>query len=600
MTFELSAAFWGLLALPVLLAIYLFRARFRDKPVSTLMFWQTETPPLAGGRRREPPRLPLFFYIELVIISLLVAAAAGPHLPGLQPLCSYVVVLDDSFSMRAVNPDSGKHEKGANSPRERAIKAVETELPALPFSTVRFILAGPVPQVMGEPFRSMGQIREALSAWSCLSPSSALDEAIALAKDLAGDRGRVLILTDHAPDHPVEDGKLRWMAFGEPLANFAFTQALRTRRDESEEALLEVVNLASNAAKTQLIVERDGKTESTQIELAPDEYRRVRLDLGTDAGTLTARLSSDALDIDSHVMLLPKPRRSVPVEVRVGEERLREALLRGLIAGGIASVTSSEPLLIFSDGNAALTAPAGTGEAWNVRFISESKAESFLGPFLIDRGKPLTEGVELRGSIWGAGRESSLPGDPIITAGNIPLVTVREGIRGFDVFWRLNVDRSNLMISPDWPILLYNLVTWRADESPGPDRNTLPLGSELHVAVPFAAQNVYLQDPDNREKKFPSGIRRLTISPEMPGLHNLVADNRSWQIAVNACSRDESDLRTAYSGEFGTWTDGDGRVESIDVAWMFLLSAILLLVIHAVLQAAGLPSVTSVSREAGA
>ncbi|MFZ2957168.1 MAG: BatA domain-containing protein [Candidatus Ozemobacteraceae bacterium] len=688
MTFTLPMAFWGLLALPILLGIYLFRARFRDRHVSSLMFWQGETPPLAGGRRREPPRLPLFFYLEAVIIALLIFAAAGPRLPSAQPLRSYVVVLDDSFSMQArdaksnfpnnlqsqspkKSPDNSPNEStyhspndspnGSsndspselpndlpddlpdNSPKQRAIKALSEELAALPFSTVRFVLAGSSPQVMGEIAHSLSQVRETLGGWQCLSPTADLDNAIALARDLAGERGRVLILTDHVPQHPPEDGRRRWMAFGEPRPNIAFTQALRTRNDDQEHVMLEIVNLSTAMQKTQLTVEQDGNIQATPIELAPDGYRRIRLDLGDAAGTFTARLASDALDIDSNILLLPKWHRNVPAEVRVGEDRLCQALTRALLAGGAVSiiaaspassvssissvfpvssasptfltsptspasptspissassvssvptiaalggVDSTAPLLIFTDRE--IPAPSAiTGDAWYVQFITDEKAESFLGPFLIDHSSPLAEGLELQGTIWGAGRQRDLPGDPVITAGNIPLLSVRERSRGFDVFLHMNIERSNIPISPDWPILLYNLVSWRSQEMPGPDRDNLPLGSDLHVTTPFASRNIFLQDPDGRKKAFPTGFRRLTIQPEIPGLHHLIADVVSWPIAVNACALAESDLRSASTGSFGTWTDEQGSTESLGAAWMFLLPTLLLLAIHASLQAAG-------------
>src|SRR5438105_4098304 len=108
-------ALFGLLALPALAAIYLLHNRSRPRPVSSLLLWTDARVAPEGGRRVDPPRPPLAFWLELLALLLLVLAAAGPQVPanpGARPL---VVVLDDSFSMLA---------GGADSSRKRAADAL--------------------------------------------------------------------------------------------------------------------------------------------------------------------------------------------------------------------------------------------------------------------------------------------------------------------------------------------------------------------------------------------------------------------------------------------------------------------------------------------
>src|SRR6478609_7370870 len=98
--FTTPLAFLGLLALPALMAIYLLHNRARPRPVSSLLLWVDARPAPEGGRR------------------------------GARPL---VVVLDDSFSMLAGDPDS---------PRKRAADALLEELRRTPRGSVRLVLAG--------------------------------------------------------------------------------------------------------------------------------------------------------------------------------------------------------------------------------------------------------------------------------------------------------------------------------------------------------------------------------------------------------------------------------------------------------------------------
>ena len=164
-------------------------------------------------------RTPLLFWLELLLLLLLVLSAAGPHLPtaaGARPL---VVVLDDSFSMLAGTPDS---------PRQRAAEALLEDLRRTPRGSVRLVLAGDRPQLLGESAHRATEVEPLLTGWACQSPTARLDTAVVLALELGGDLATVLVLSDHAPDPPPEAGRVRWWAFGTARPNRAFVNASRT------------------------------------------------------------------------------------------------------------------------------------------------------------------------------------------------------------------------------------------------------------------------------------------------------------------------------------------------------------------------------------
>src|SRR6516162_3599829 len=120
----------GLSAIPLLVAIYLLRNRFRRQQVSSLMLWVDAREARAGGTRLRRLQTPLLFLLELLIILLLVFSASDPHMRLTQGTRPLVVVLDDSFSMLA---------GGEASPRNQALKALADELKRnMPYS-VRFV-----------------------------------------------------------------------------------------------------------------------------------------------------------------------------------------------------------------------------------------------------------------------------------------------------------------------------------------------------------------------------------------------------------------------------------------------------------------------------
>src|ERR671933_168356 len=99
-------ALLGLLSLPALAAIYWLRNRHRRLVVSSLMLWLDPREAREGGTRIRRPQTPLLFFLELLVLLLLVLAAAGPHVHTAEGTRPLVVVLDDSFSMLAGGDDS--------------------------------------------------------------------------------------------------------------------------------------------------------------------------------------------------------------------------------------------------------------------------------------------------------------------------------------------------------------------------------------------------------------------------------------------------------------------------------------------------------------
>src|ERR1700739_230067 len=96
----------ALATIPALTAIYVLRNRFRRRQVSSLVLWRFHVESKAGGAKIHRLQLPLLFFLELLALMLLVVAATGPQWKLPQSARPLIVVLDDSFAMRAVNGDA--------------------------------------------------------------------------------------------------------------------------------------------------------------------------------------------------------------------------------------------------------------------------------------------------------------------------------------------------------------------------------------------------------------------------------------------------------------------------------------------------------------
>ncbi len=584
MSFAFPLAFFGLLTVPALLAIYWLRSRSRRRVVSSLMLWMDQRQLKEGGLLIHRLQTPLLFFLELLSILLIVLAAAGPMVragEGARPL---VVVLDDSFSMLA---------GGEDSPRHQAEEAVRKELRSAGDSTVRIVLAGETPQMLGEATGDRQQTGVLLDQWKCFSPGANLEEAITFAFAVGGERSRTLVVTDHPPSAVTETARLEWRAFGHPRSNIAFVNATRTARDGQDRCMLEIANLSDKSAKTELVVESGAASGSnsfrelrrSQLELAANGVQRVVLTLAPGAGALRARIGTDSLAIDNEVTLLPGREQPVRVEIGIRNDSLREIVESAIRATGAAEMVSSNPELLLTDEADRAVSP----RSWVARITADQDAESYLGPFVVDRNHPLTEGLALDGVIWGASKSTTAAGSPVIMAGNIPLVSdLRRADGAREVRLSFRPELSTLQRSPAWPVLMWNLLSWRASELPGVSQSNVRLGSDAKVKLSPGVTAVEVSEPGGTVRQMTALDRTVSFKPEAPGTYEITAAGERYLFASNALRKEESDLNASASGRWGSLDDAAGvKSELRSIAWVFLLLLMLALSFHLALASRG-------------
>lgn len=573
--FTTPLAFLGLLTLPALAAVYLLHTRSRPYAVSSLLLWTDTRISPDGGRRVDRLRLPLLFWLELLLLLLLVLAASGPHIPssaGGRPL---VVVLDDSFSMLAGESDT---------PRSQAAKALHDELRRMPRNSVRLILAGERPQLLGESSRPSDEVESMLDGWTNQAPTARIDAAVSLAFELGGDMSTVLVLTDHAPPEPAPTvGRLRWWAFGTPRPNGAFVNASRSPGPRGDRVLFEVANLAKESRATTLRVHAGDpavELHATPLNLGAGDSKRVVLELpeSTSSSIVRAVIDPDELRYDNAVSLSRTTSRQVNYDLRLGNKQIRECVERALKATGTAIQAESQPQIVFLEGD--MRAPEGE-EAWIVRLLVEPGAEAFTGPFVLDRSHPLTDGLSLTGAVWG-GAKTPLTGAPIVMAGNVPLLTDTEFLSGrHEIQLRLQPDLSTLTDAPGWPALMWNLVQWRASQLPGLDRSNVRLGEEVTWTLANATENVEVKPPAGDTMKVPVRGRRAVVRADRPGVYSLKAGEETATFSANAMIRDESDLTGCVTGRWGDDRDEVTlRLEYRNITWIVVLLAAAVATLH--------------------
>ena len=213
----------GLLAVPVVVALHLFRRRYQVQRIAALFLWEDAQRSESTGRKRQPLRRTPSFWLEV-----LAALLAGLLLGGFDPLAGgeakhLVAVLDDSASM------------GHAPRRAKVLEALEEAFDEHGRRTrVTLVRSGVRPSLLCGPAALLPDARRALEDWQPAAPSHAPDAAIDLARELA-QSGEILFLTDQAPDPEQSLGaQVRVVTVGEPAGNLALADARRVRDDDGE------------------------------------------------------------------------------------------------------------------------------------------------------------------------------------------------------------------------------------------------------------------------------------------------------------------------------------------------------------------------------
>lgn len=646
----------GLAALPMVAGIYWLRTRYRRQDVSSLFLWQTVIEAQGGGRKKSRLQTPLVLLLELLVILLLVLAATAPRVLRAGQTASVIVVLDDSYSMLATD------EKG-ESTQDRAIQAIREQLDALPRYRVRLITAGADPQVLGKVLSDWDEVERALEGWRCEAPGADIDGALALAGEIGGPSSRLLVLSDHAmperlrpqsvdegeadPDAASEGavwGRLRWLAVGKTRDNVAVVNAVRSvGAAQGEVVLIELMNCGEAAAlptltmsvgteqaayssdpSTPVVGEQLEVIDQRKVELSPGQTKRIWLKPEQAAGRpVVVSLGEDALNSDNRVVLMPVESKPLGVALNLEDPDLDKAVRQAVEASGKAVLASSGAAVLFTD-RPAEAAEAQGDAAWIVRFdrgdaaARTKEAQAFLGPFVIDYDHPLTAGLSLTGVVWSVAPREAGPPDsdssarPVVAVGGDVLLSDRVLSGGrHQINWRMWAERSTVLQSSAFPVLVWNIIEWRRGELPGVSPVNSRPGVPVSIITRAAAGEVRIRrvpedelesTADESDEDVLSVVdRRAVISTEQPGIYEIQAPDKRYRLAVNAGSQTESDLRAAGADEFGRW-DNDISIEREyqGLGWVLGLVALLVLAMHAFwLSRGGLPSLTGDTETSG-
>jgi hypothetical protein len=556
MTFGAPLGLIALLAIPAIIAIHLLRRRFPVRPVAGLFLWTAAHEVPDGGRRID--RLPwtLSLLLECLAALALALIIAGATFASSARSEHLVVLLDDSASMTAA--------EAGESPRARAVRRVRDEIERLgPRGRITLVRSGERPALLVGPAAFGAEAETALGTWRPEARQHSLSEGLRLARELSGGSASVLVLTDRVPSGTSErllPGE-QWVAAGVPLPNVGIVDAHRTVNADTKQGAvsLAVRNYSGSAVARVLRVTTGEKEVLARALDVPPGTSSINIPLAAGVPAVRLSLSMDALASDDSVVLVEPRPQIVGVENRLKQPRGQMALDKALAAiAGTANATSGH--LAFLDAG---TTAAPVPGVWRARFGRSSAPLAtagdpidVIGPFVLEKRHPLVQGVTLAGIVWtGVVPLSPNAVHPVASAGDLPLIgaLIEPAAAGSPSFvFNLDLERSNLIRSPDWPILISNLVEMRRRELPGPERWNYRVGEWIRIRFDQQPAATLRLRMGALERELPSTRLVEFVAPAPGGLAQILeGDKVQFEIAINAIDEAEGDLRGARTETLG-------------------------------------------------
>ena len=324
------AALWLLAAVPLVLALHMYRVRRREVRVTILSLWE------AVDDRRGSPRPAWLRLRPSAALGLQLLAVIAAALAIANPLWSttqsgwprVVMIVDTSASMSATDIPDGRFETARAMARGVAEALDRGQSGMLMTSRGEIVV----------PFTTdTDRLRAGIDTLAATHRSDRMADALGAARRLvaAGPAALIHVFTDAAepPAEPIPGLPVVWHPVGESAANAGITE-FALRRDPAPGADYQLYLTIANFDDAERAVEfevafEDALLHQQTLSLPPGVQRGAVLPFRHDAaGVLTARIDGgDALVADDVVhAVLPAPRLRRIALVGEGDLFLEEAL----------------------------------------------------------------------------------------------------------------------------------------------------------------------------------------------------------------------------------------------------------------------------------
>lgn len=581
-TFANPAALWALLGIPVVLAIHFLQRRSRRVVVTTLFLLDAQRRESEKGSRIVNLRQSVPLWLQLLMVLLITWLLAGPQWMRKDAVSRLAIVMDSSASMQAFQTQTAEA-VGAFTSRFLPV-GTRAELTLLESN------AGAQALYRGPHAR---ELTAALANWKPNLGTHDVTPALREARQLVGQQGAVLWVTDHPPAAPLPFDA-QTLSVGQPMDNVGWAGVQVQEKDGQWSWRAIVKNYAKSAQTRTWQAEVEGSlSPATAITLAPDESRVISgpfaqptAGQGPDAGArLTLILQPDALTADDRLpILLPRPKplsyhlqtdRRDPSADELTElfTRLGNLTREGQAAQADLRVLTWPPSLALEDNQHACIFASPS---------RETNAPPLMGS-IVAESNPLVEGLNWQSLLAREGMviPHEKQDEVLLWQGSRPLITLRRTAgHAWQLACHFDLFTSNARKLPALAILLHRFAERVRQEKVTKEAANFDLRQRLHIAHHSSpeAPALTVKNPAGETVSIPVHQVSLLRAPAQAGFFEIRQGEQTLlQGAAHFADVREARLTEAApldeTGELQN-TLVESRLEH-DPAWQFWLLALL-------------------------
>ncbi|OYP35995.1 vWA domain-containing protein [Rhodopirellula sp. MGV] len=585
---------WLLIALPIIV-FYILKTRLRRRQVSTLLFWEQIFEQKRQRSLWQNLRHWVSLLLQLAFVAFVGFALADPLWNSQDDRGQdLILVIDNSASMGAVDPDTG--ETRLSQALSQASDVASTLRNG---DNIALITAGTSVRVVVGMSDFAPTVVEAIEAVALTDGPTKIHEAVGAARRLASDpeRRRIVVFTDggvrgrdqlsEKPDRDEDTSSIgrenliaedvRLIPIGTTADNAAITtfQVRRSTVDPIGYSLLvEVVNFSEEPLETRLTLNLDEVlVDVIPLKLEPGERFRKQVDSTSQSGGVLSGVLKvdDALVVDNTARAILPDRPEIPVHLVIGGENesfYLNRILESIPLVRIVTDPAEASLHIFAnaipdslpDGPVLFVDIPADGPAISVNGSDDAKQPAWqIGPAMEnpiiakqETSSPLLRHVQMQNVILAGGRDITV--NENLGTANVLLETASgdkvcvsiERESGRILLLASDLDSSDLPLRIAFPVLMTNAMNWFMRET-GEIRPALATGiaSQVPWDVGDSEQTMLgtMIDPQGHSSPITvqDGLAKLGALPHV-GVYQLTTDdtNAPNDTAIEAAANTET------------------------------------------------------------
>lgn len=493
MSFANPLGLWALLAIPAIVAIHFFQRRFPPLRVASLHLWGLESNLKESGRNVN--RLPVTgsLLLELSAALLIAILLSQPRFESLRTATHLVVVLDNSASMQS-KPE------GQESIRDLAKTFLQERIEEISGRcVVTIVTSGRRPVTLAGPAVEWEEAKKQLADWSPSEPMHDFEPAWDLAAQIAGRTGQLLFITDRMPEKSdITPTNMEIVALGSPCDNLAIVHASWEKLDDSNKEIIffNIRNFADRSNHVTATIRDSNRQTVFQKELEIAAQKEVSVNAKLEDGIRFVSISLDgefdSLALDSEISLVEPRRRTLKVAVAFAAGHPAVGPIRRAINALDDVVISDVATSHLVIGPASLEPQLSREQWWlgigpideNAEKKRNARTPSSTFPFMIERNHPLVQDLRLNGVRWGGVQDLARNVTPLVSCGGTPIFYRLNDVSFTAYTMNIDLKRSNLTQSEDWPIFFQNFIEERKKELPGFSRWNYLIGQPIRLSRP--------------------------------------------------------------------------------------------------------------------